>query len=474
MTSSVDGLVSGLNTTQLISQLMTAEAAPQQRLKDKVTAQQAAITGYQAVNTRFSALKTAADALIGATNWSAAKAISSSDAIVASASAGASVGNVTFNVLRVAKTHTVSATALELSGVVNGSVLTINMGGVGGVGGAAAVATPVTITDNTPQGIANAINAAAVGVRATVINTGSTTQLQVTATKTGQANTFSLTGLAGASAQADTAAIAVTGTDAQIQVGDVDALGVPAPGAFTVDSASNTFTNVISGVTLTATRVQNAVTVSVASDPSGLADKMQALADAVNAAVTEVGTQTAYDMATKKNGPLTADRAVQQLRVQLLSGISSGQPGHAAVPAAAGPPAVPAVPAIPTYGSFQQLGFTLDRYGKITFDRTKFLAQNAADPAAIQSAISDGLAKNLSAVAKGAMDPVTGTLTISATGTKSYIKSLNTQIDDWNVRLADRQTALQKQFSQLEVALGKMKNQASWLTGQIASLPTTV
>ena len=50
------------------------------------------------------------------------------------------------------------------------------------------------------------------------------------------------------------------------------------------------------------------------------------------------------------------------------------------------------------------------------------------------------------------------------------ITSLNDQVSDWDVRLDLRKAALQKQFSSLEVALGKMKHQSSWLAGQLAGL----
>jgi flagellar hook-associated protein 2 len=208
----------------------------------------------------------------------------------------------------------------------------------------------------------------------------------------------------------------------------------------------------------------------VASDAAGMADKMQALADAVNTAVTEIGKQTAYNSASKKSGPLGGDRTVRELAQQVISAISAGQPGHAAVAASVGPPAVAAAPAVPAYGSFATLGFSLDRYGKVSFDKDKFLTAYKANPAKIQSAVSDGLAKNLGTVADKATNTKSGTLTASVTGGNSYIKSLNTQVDSWDIRLASKKDGLQRQFSQLEVALGKMKDQSSWLSGQLAHM----
>jgi flagellar hook-associated protein 2 len=50
------------------------------------------------------------------------------------------------------------------------------------------------------------------------------------------------------------------------------------------------------------------------------------------------------------------------------------------------------------------------------------------------------------------------------------IRTLNDQVSAWDQRLEMRKTALQRQFSGLEVALGKMQQQSSWLAGQLAGL----
>jgi flagellar hook-associated protein 2 len=50
------------------------------------------------------------------------------------------------------------------------------------------------------------------------------------------------------------------------------------------------------------------------------------------------------------------------------------------------------------------------------------------------------------------------------------IRGLNDQVAAWDVRLATRKANLQRQFSSLEVALGKMQQQSNWLAGQLAGL----
>jgi flagellar hook-associated protein 2 len=66
-----------------------------------------------------------------------------------------------------------------------------------------------------------------------------------------------------------------------------------------------------------------------------------------------------------------------------------------------------------------------------------------------------------------------GSITTAISGKQSQIKDLGTQISNWDDRLAAREALLKTQYANLETALGKLKDQSSWLAGQLASLPTT-
>ena len=44
------------------------------------------------------------------------------------------------------------------------------------------------------------------------------------------------------------------------------------------------------------------------------------------------------------------------------------------------------------------------------------------------------------------------------------------RIADWDVRLATRRKTLTRQFTAMETALSSLKNQSSWLAGQLGSL----
>src|SRR4051794_33800507 len=99
MSMSVDGLVSGMDTTALISQLIQAEAGQQTQLKAKLADTQSTASAYRTVNTTFAAVSAAADALLKSDAWTPAKATSSSTTnVTATAGAGATPGTLTLKV----------------------------------------------------------------------------------------------------------------------------------------------------------------------------------------------------------------------------------------------------------------------------------------------------------------------------------------------------------------------------------------
>src|SRR5687767_13270623 len=108
---SVDGLISGLSTSQVIDQLMSVEARGQLALRNKVRTHQTVQSAYQAVNSRMTSLLNAASGLNKTDTWQAVKATSSSDAVTATASAGAQTGTFSFDVVQLATTASWSTTS---------------------------------------------------------------------------------------------------------------------------------------------------------------------------------------------------------------------------------------------------------------------------------------------------------------------------------------------------------------------------
>ena len=112
--TSVGGLISGLDTNSIITQLMQIEAEPQTALKTTLTNTQSAITSYQDLNTKFQALLTAAQNLTNPSTWGARTATSSDSSVAASATASALTGSVTFTVNQLATAQSLISTTLDV------------------------------------------------------------------------------------------------------------------------------------------------------------------------------------------------------------------------------------------------------------------------------------------------------------------------------------------------------------------------
>lgn len=469
MTSSVDGLVSGLSTSSLIQQLMTVEAASQNRLKSKVSTAQTAVDSYQSVNTKVAALKSAGDTLGQLSTWRGITATSSSSSVTATAMVGTNTatGTTQFDVKSLAKSQITTAKVPTTGDIMSSDQLTIDVGPLDDLDPTKHKSTTLTITDKSAKGVADAINGAGLGVKAIVITTsGNENILQLSGAKTGAAAAFTIDGLDQLSNGAPMTQV-TKATDARLEIGggdkDADADGFA--DGYVITSPTNTFTTLMPGVTITVSKVEDGVTVGANSDIDGMAAKFQALVDAANSALTEVGNQTAYDASSKAGSPLTGDFAVRNMSQKILSTISQG----VIYPNPKYDKTVPTDPVTNpvtlSAGSYKTYGIQLDKTGQLIFDADKFKAAYAADPTKIQE-IGTGIGD----VFEKLGDDMSQNLKSVITGRKGEIDSLNTQIDNWDVRLAAKREALQKQYSALEVALGKLKDQSNWLSGQLAGL----
>jgi flagellar hook-associated protein 2 len=454
------GLISGIDYTTMIGQLMQVEANPQTLLKNQLVGVQADAAGYRAVNTRFEALRTAAAALTADSAYTAVKASSSNGTVAASAGATAIGGSVSFTVKQLATQHSEMSNqkwtgtdqlygASTFSFTSNGTttnipITTANAGGA-------------TLADTVA-----AINASDKGLTAAAVKVqDGEYRLQVTAKATGAK--------AGFTVGDDTGWTTVTtGKDAKLALGET---GVE------VFSDTNTFTGLMADTTITVSKIDESATVTVAKDPSSAATKMKSLVDAANALLDSV---SSYTDTKNDNAILKGDSTLRGLANQILDVFSSGYSGTLAS----------------TFGgpSASNIGVALTKDGKFTFDSAVFTAKLASDPASVKDMLTkkvstnsgtDGIAGNaddtytpigfaaeLEALAKGASDTTTGSLVLLAKSEDSLATDLKSRISDWDTRLALRKDTLTRQFTAMETALGTLQNQSSWLTSQIAGLPS--
>src|SRR4051795_8255856 len=97
-TSSIGGLVSGLDTATIISQLMQVEAQTQTNLKNRVTTEQSTVKSLQDLNAKLAALTTSAATLAKPAGWNPLTVTSSSANVSVTAGTTAQPGSFSFKV----------------------------------------------------------------------------------------------------------------------------------------------------------------------------------------------------------------------------------------------------------------------------------------------------------------------------------------------------------------------------------------
>lgn len=453
MGTTIDGLASGLNTTAIIDSLMAVEALPQQQLKSKLAADQTMISALQQFSTKLAAsnkLATASSAA-GALNLFTAK--STDPAVTATASTTASQGSLDFNVTQLAQSKVgVSAAMATWSTDANGPIhLTI----IDATGRVFEIAPDTDSLDD----VVKAVNAAGTGANAIKLPAGNGSyRIQFSGSSSGAAGDFQVFKGTSDEVTAGTAqdlfaepgaAVVKTAQDAKLTLyGGTAAETV-------ISSATNTFKDLLPGVSVTATAVSaTPVTVTITSDNAAVSKKASDLVASVNDLLSFVSLNSAVTSTTNaaggssaKGGIFTGNSSVRAISEQIFNAVSAPVNGK----------------------SPSEYGIVISREGNFTFDQDKMTAALAADPSGTQSALSQ-IATRVAAATKSATDPYDGSVTQLIKGRQSQVSNLTDQIATWDVRLASRRSTLQSVYTNMESLLGGLNAQSSWLTSQLAGL----
>jgi flagellar hook-associated protein 2 len=454
----LSGLSSGLDTSGIITKLMAIEQQPQTLLKNQVSTVGTYRNALQSVNTQLAAIATAAKGAATAGSLTAFRASSDTSGVTATADSTASAGSVSFTVGKLATAQTSVTGAMTSWPDTSSStpLITITTG--------AGEKTVTALSSNLDDVVA-AINGGSTGVTATKIPAGTDGQgnaqyrLQVRSSGTGAAAAFTV--YEGKDSTTGTVLPVTTVTTAQ----DASITLYAGTGAEqTVTSSTNTFTGLMTGVNVTVSATTTSpATITVNPDSSKAASTASTLTGNLIAFFSTIATDTAVTTTSSASGGtsststsgsvFTGDTGIRALNDQMLSAATAAVTVNGALT------------------SPSSIGITLTKTGTISFDQSAFTSAMASDPVGTMSMFQT-IAGRISDAASAASDPLTGTLTQKITSEQSQESSLNSQISDWDTRLATIQQNYQTQFNAMELALNNLSSQASWLTGQINSLPS--
>ncbi len=384
-----------LDVNSIVSQLMTVERQPIARLDVKEASYQAKLSAYGTVKGAVSSFQSAMQGVNSASKFQALTA-TPSDATVFSASATsiAVAGTYSLEVTTLAQAQKLVAagqtSSTDAIGTGASTTVTFDFGTVSGgtfnsgtgkytgasftSNGNGTKSITVDSSNNSLQGIRDAINAAQMGVTATIVNDGSGTpyRLALSSGSNGISNSMKITVSGDATVSSllahDPAATqnlseTVTAQNASFKVNGV-----------TVTKTSNTVTDVIQGVTLTLNKVTaSSATLTVARDTAAVGSSVSAFIKAYNDLAAILKNLSSYDASARKGAILQGDATVRSLQSQLHGMLNT-----------------PVVGTSGTLTTLSDAGVTFQKDGTLKLDQTKLdsaIAANFSDIASLFASV---------------------------------------------------------------------------------------
>lgn len=196
--------------------------------------------------------------------------------------------------------------------------------------GAGTKSITIDSTNNTLAGIRDAINAAGMGITASIINDGSAApyRLMLASSSTGASNSIKITSTGDAaigsllsndptSLATQNLAESATAKNAVMKVNGI-----------TVTKSSNTVTDAIQGVTLNLNKLTTStLSLNVTRDTTTVSNSISAFVKAFNDLNSTLKNLSSYDAANKKGAVLQGDATVRTLQAQLRNMLSTAVSG---------------------------------------------------------------------------------------------------------------------------------------------------
>ncbi len=446
-TISSSGIGSGLNVSQIVTALMDAEKGPLNSINKSISTDNAQISAYGSISSQISSFQSAIAGLVAPSTIKATTASSSSTSVLSVSNDGTALAG------EYIITNVTLASPQVLTSNISDTAYTSINSSIGTTGSITISGTTITPTSYTVAGLVEAINNANIsGVSATITNLGTSAapdyQIRIVNT-TDTAATITL------SAGNDFTGLAFTSDDAV--AGSLTINGT------TVSRSSNTITDLVPGLTINLVGTGNS-TITVAQDNSALSSKISGFVTAFNALDKSLKDISSYDATAKKGAALYGDSAINSLRREIRSIITSTL----------------GVDSATSYNRLSQVGINFKTDGTLSLDSTTLntaISGNFNKVAKLFSGTGvstdslglHGFAYQLNTVLASATG-IDGVITNRKSSLQTEIRRLQAKADQEQLRLADLQKMYQKQYTALDKTVASLNSMASYLTNQFDAM----
>lgn len=446
---SISGIGSGIDFNAVRDAIINQRAIPITQLQSKVTRYNSRIDSLKEMNLLLANLTKAADALTKP-ELGSGRTATPVDPTVATVTAGgaAGLGPLTLNVTRLASSLSqasrsyASVNSPVLAGGAANATFQLRKGG-------AATGTAITIdsSNNTLEGLRDAINAANAGVTASIIDIGgdgTQNQLVLNSNETGAAGRVEL--------------VETTSTGTLVDL-NVRNLNPPAGGFTDLDAAltinglaitrpTNEISNAVSGLTISLKKVGS--TVVEVSRSSEIEDKLDAFVKSYNAIQDFIAAQYKKDGEGRPSGVLAGDAVLRGIQNQVsdIVGLTSTTNG--------GP-----------LTSLAEIGISIERSGQLKLDKDTLkekLAANTDDVLSLlrgKTSANTGIFQAAHEISFDLSDSISGTVQNAISGYESTIKNLNETIEKRKAILNNMRDILTRRFAAADAAIGQLNGQGT-------------
>jgi flagellar hook-associated protein 2 len=471
------GVGSNLDLATLLTQLQTAESQPLVALQAKAKSYTSKLSAYGTIQSALSTLQTAAKKLGDPTLFQSVTGTPTVSGILsASATDVSAAGNYTIDVSQLAQAQTVIAAGqVDTKTAIGNGKITIDFGAITGgtlnattgqytgatfTADASQTAKSITIdpTNNTLEGIRNAINGANAGVTATIVNdgSGSPNRLVLTSTQTGEKSSMRISVDGDATLQnllnndpAGTQNLKQTAAaqNAKLNVNGID-----------VTSANNTVKEAIQGATLTLVNTGK-TGLSMKENTAGVKTAINDFVKAYNSLQSTAASLTTYDADTNTAAALVGDSTLRNLQTRIRQALTTPQAGGTN-----------------DMKVLTEIGVAFQKDGTLSVDSDKLdkaLAGNLKGVASLFSSATGSMAGYGKQIDALVTDLNTGALKVASDGVTSTIKQLDDQYNAMQLRVDATVARYRKQFNDLDVLINSMNNTKTYLTQQFNAMSSS-
>jgi flagellar hook-associated protein 2 len=449
-TISSSGIGSGLNVSQIVTALMDAEKGPLNSINKSISTDNAQISAYGNISSQISSFQSSIAGLITSSTIKATTASSSSTGVLSVSNDGTALAGE-YKITNV----TLASPQVITSNIDTSAYTSINSS-IGSTGSITILGNTITPTTFTVAGIVEAINNANIsGVSATMTNLGTSAAPDYQIRITNTSNTSATVGLSEGNNFASLAF-----TSAAAVAGSITINGT------TVARSSNTVTDLVPGLTINLVGIGDS-TITVAQDNSALSSKISAFVTAFNTLDKSLKDISSYDATAKKGAALYGDSAINSLRREIRSIITSTL----------------GVDSATSYNRLSQVGVSFKSDGTLSLDSTALNTAVSANFNKVAKLFSGtgvstdnlglhGFAYQLNTVLTTATG-IDGSITNRKTSLQSDIRRLQARAEQEQLRLAELQQMYQKQYTALDKTVSSLNSMASYLTNQFDAMSNT-